>query len=235
MKESASPTVISVLNQKGGVGKTTIATNLAHGLILKGFKVLLVDGDPQGSARDWHAANNAELVPCVGLDRETIPSDLKAVSLGYDVIIIDGAPQIARLSAAAIRASDVVLIPVQPSPYDVWATGDLVDLIKERQLVTDGKPQASFIINRMIRNTILSRDVVGVLSEYGFPVLDAKTCQYVAYANSASSGHSVFCSGYAAVATEFGLLVEEVISKYLPTKKLKYKDMKIEENLDITI
>ncbi len=58
-------TVIAVLNQKGGSGKTTIATNLAHALILHGLKVLLVDSDPQGSSRDWNEANNGEILPVV--------------------------------------------------------------------------------------------------------------------------------------------------------------------------
>ena len=71
--------VVAVLNQKGGSGKTTIATNLAHALMLKGERVLLVDSDPQGSARDWHEANDASLYPVVGLDRETLPKDLAAI------------------------------------------------------------------------------------------------------------------------------------------------------------
>ena len=65
--------VISVLNQKGGAGKTTIATNLAHALLLDHYKVLLVDSDPQGSLRDWNESNGGELIPVIGLDRETLP------------------------------------------------------------------------------------------------------------------------------------------------------------------
>ncbi len=220
------PIVISVLNQKGGVGKTTIATNLAHGLMLEGYDVLLIDGDPQGSARDWHESNNAELVPCIGLDRETLPQDIKSISKGYNIIVIDGAPQIARLSAAAIRASDVVLIPVQPSPYDVWATADLVELIKHRQEITEGKPEAAFIISRMIKNTNLSKDVEAALHEYSLPILKSKTSQYVAYAHSASKGQSVFSADDAPLASyEFSHLVSEVIERYI--------DIKISKNGDI--
>ena len=129
---------IAVLNQKGGSGKTTIATNLAHVLKLADSKVLLVDSDPQGSARDWNEANNGQVLPVVGLDRETLPTDLKAISAGYDFVVIDGAPQIAKLSAAAVKAADLILIPVQPSPYDIWAASDLVELIQARQEITDG-------------------------------------------------------------------------------------------------
>ncbi len=210
------PIVISILNQKGGVGKTTIATNLAHGLTCRAYKVLLVDGDPQGSARDWHVANSAQLVPCVGLDRPTIAEDIKAIWAGYDIVVIDGAPQIARLSASAIKASDVVLIPVQPSPYDIWATDDLVDLVKGSQEVRNGRLEAAFIISRVIKNTKISKEVDEALSSYNLPILESKTSQLVAYATSAARGESVFSASEAITAcAEFNCLVSEVISKYI--------------------
>ncbi len=112
------PKVIAVLNTKGGSGKTTIATNLAHALQRDGTKVLLVDSDPQGSTRDWNEANGGNIIPVVGLDRETLAKDLQAISAGYDWIVIDGAPQVAKLSAAAVKAADFVLIPVQALSRD---------------------------------------------------------------------------------------------------------------------
>ena len=183
---------IAVLNQKGGAGKTTIATNLAHGLLLEGSRVLLVDADPQGSLRDWNEVNGGEVVPVVGLDRESLAKDLTAVSTGYDYVVIDGAPQIAKLSAAAVKAANLVLIPVQPSPYDIWACADLVDIIEARQEVTGGAPQAAFVISRMIKNTRLSQEVAQALEGYNIPVLKAGTSQRVIYPSSASEGHTVF-------------------------------------------
>lgn len=184
--------VIAVLNQKGGAGKTTIATNLAHALKLADAKVLLVDSDPQGSARDWNEANQGQLLPVVGLDRETLPTDLNSISSGYDFVVIDGAPQIAKLAAAAVKSADVVLIPVQPSPYDIWAAADLVEVIKARQDITEGRPVAAFIISRAIKNTRLSHEVAEALESYGFPILEHSTTQRVIYPTSAAQGQTVF-------------------------------------------
>lgn len=184
--------IIAVLNQKGGSGKTTIATNLAHALKLAEANVLLVDADPQGSARDWNEANGGQLLPVVGLDRETLPVDLKAIMSGYDFVVIDGAPQIAKLAAAAVKTADVVIIPVQPSPYDIWAAADLVEVIKARQDITEGKPAAAFVISRAIKHTKLSGEVTEALNGYGFPILPHGTTQRVIYPTSAASGQTVF-------------------------------------------
>src|SRR5574340_64579 len=144
--------VIAVLNQKGGSGKTTIATHLARALQLDGADVLLVDSDPQGSARDWAAVREDQPLTVVGIDRPTIDRDLKNVAR-KDFVVIDGAPQAADLAVSAIKAADFVLIPVQPSPYDIWATADLVELVKQRIEVTDGRLQAAFVVSRAIKGT----------------------------------------------------------------------------------
>ncbi|BAY96038.1 MULTISPECIES: ParA family partition ATPase [unclassified Tolypothrix] len=205
------PTVIAILNQKGGSGKTTIATNLAHALQRDEYKVLLVDSDPQGSTRDWNEANGGSIIPVVGLDRETLAKDLQAISHGYDWIVIDGAPQIAKLSAAAVKTADLVLIPVQPSPYDIWACADLVDIIAARREVTDGKPKAVFVISRAIKNTKLSTEITNALEDYNLPVLKAVTTQRVAYPTTAAEGLTVFNDPSSDAAKEIDLLKKEVL------------------------
>ena len=143
---------IAILNQKGGSGKTTISINMTEALRRQGKNVVLVDSDPQGSARDWAAAAEECPFPVVGIDRPTIDRDIKAIT-DRDFIIIDGAPQIANLAASAIKAADIVLIPVQPSGLDVWATADMVDIIKQRIEITEGNLKAAFVINILSAET----------------------------------------------------------------------------------
>ena len=183
--------VIAVLNQKGGSGKTTIATHLARALQLQGGSVLLVDSDKQGSARDWSAVNESNPVTVIGLDRPTLDRDLKNIS-DKDFVVIDGSPQATDLAVSAIKAADFVLIPVQPSPYDIWATSDLVDLVKQRIEMTDNRLKSAFVVSRAIKNTKIGSEVSEVLIEYGLPVLNAKIVQRIAYPNSAAIGKTVF-------------------------------------------
>ena len=185
--------VIAVLNQKGGSGKTTIATHLARALQLEGKEVLLVDSDPQGSARDWAAVREDQPVTVVGIDRPTIGRDLKSVAR-QEFVVIDGAPQAADLAVSAIKAADFVLIPVQPSPYDIWATADLVDLVKQRIEVTDGALQAAFVVSRAIKGTRIGAEVAEALNGYELPVLDARITQRVSYPGTAATGTTVLDS-----------------------------------------
>lgn len=201
---------VAVLNQKGGAGKTTLATNLAHALQIGGSEVLLVDADPQGSARDWSEASEGGICPVVGLDRETLARDLPAITDNYDWVVIDGPPQIARISAAAVTVSDVVLIPVQPSPYDIWSCADLVDIIGARRSIMNGLPLAAFVITRAITNTNLSKEVSAALEEYGLPVFKARTTQRVAYPTTAATGSTVFSDPSGPAAREIESIRDEM-------------------------
>lgn len=205
--------VIAVLNQKGGAGKTTIATHLARAMQLAGADVLLVDSDPQGSARDWAAVREDHPVPVVGIDRPTIDRDLKSIAR-KDYVVIDGAPQAADLAVSAIKAADFVLIPVQPSPYDIWATSDLVDLVKQRIEITDGKMQAAFVVSRAIKNTRIGEDVIGALEGYGLPILKTRIIQRVSYPSTAASGTTVLdAEPNGDAANEVRALLEELTQK----------------------
>jgi chromosome partitioning protein len=163
--------IIGLLNQKGGVGKTTLSVCIAASLTRTGARVLLIDADPQGSALDWAAAREGEpLFSVVGLPRASIHKEITQLGYGYDHIIIDGPPRVTDLARSAIMASDLVLIPVQPSPYDIWAADEVVKLIDEARVF---KPsiKAAFLVNRKIANTAIGRDVGEALSSYPLRLL----------------------------------------------------------------
>ncbi len=183
--------IISLLNQKGGVGKTTLAVHLATALALEhSLRVLLIDADPQGSALDWSASRSGDAhFPVVGLPKPSLHKELPKLE-NYDAFIVDGAPRVYDVARSAILASDLVLIPVQPSPYDVWAAKEIVDLLAE---VHDFKEslKSAFVINRKIVNTAIGRDVSEALADYRVPVLRSHVCQRVSFAESASTGQTV--------------------------------------------
>ena len=208
--------VIAVLNQKGGSGKTTIATHLARALQLGGDDVLLVDSDPQGSARDWSAVREDQPLTVVGIDRPTIDRDVKKIASKIDFVVIDGAPQAADLAVSAIKAADFVLIPVQPSPYDIWATADLVDLVKQRIEVTDGRLQVAFVVSRAIKGTRIGAEVVEALAGYDLPILETRITQRVIYPGTAAAGTTVIeAEPEGNAASEIRALVAELKQKLI--------------------
>ena len=202
--------IIGVLNQKGGVGKTTLAVNIAAALARTGQRVLLIDADPQGSALDWAAAREGDpLFAVVGLPKPSIHKELALVGEGYDVVVIDGPPRVTDLARSAIMASDVVLIPVQPSPYDIWAADEVVKLIQEASVFKENL-KSVFVINRKIANTAIGRDVREALEAYDLPTLKASIVQRVAFAEAAAVGKAIYEQDRDGVASQE---IEAVVSE----------------------
>jgi chromosome partitioning protein len=129
-------------------------------------------------------------------------------------VLIDGAAKLTGMIAAALKVADAVLIPVQPSPYDIWAAADLVDLIKARQEVTDGKPQAAFLISRAIKRTVLGREILAALAEYDLPVFASGTVQRQSYPRSAAEGRTVLEDGSKEAAEEINAIADELLASF---------------------
>lgn len=180
---------ISVSNRKGGVGKTTLATNLARALQLRGHEVILIDSDEQGSARDWASTSDDVQVPMtVGVDRPVVHEEIPRLN-GYDFAVVDGVAKMQRMNASAVKAADLVLVPIRPSALDMWTAGELVDLIKGRQEAT-GRLKAAFVLSQAIVGTNLADSAEAALEKLELPVWPG-TCQRVAYAKAVGQGLSV--------------------------------------------
>jgi chromosome partitioning protein len=123
------------------------------------------------------------------------------------------------MMAAAIKTSDFILIPVQPSPYDIWAASDLVDFIKARQEVTDGVPLAAFVVSRVVEGTRLGGDVRAALDEYALPVFETTITQRQVYPQTASEGLTVFDADNVKAKAETNALIDEILAMIEPTAR----------------
>ena len=186
--------IITVGNQKGGVGKTTIATNIAVLSAIKKKKTLLIDADSQSSTMDFRSLRTDDLVSvhAVQIIKSTIHTDIKSFN-NFENIFVDAGGRDSDTFRSAIMACDFFLIPVTPSAYDIWSSEDAFKLLKEARVYK--KIKASIVLNQVIKNTNISRDVRKALrniaKEYDLGICKTVLYSRVAYKESVSLGKGV--------------------------------------------
>lgn len=185
------PKVVSVLNQKGGSGKSTLTTNLARAYELEGLDVVILDGDPQRTTTEWGKLAGEDMPAVTPTTASKIEEHIEEAPAS--VVLVDGAPAPAHdtLNVRAMTLSDLVLIPVRASGPDIWSSEDLLGSIQTRRERTGGKPRAAFVVCQQIARTNLASEIGDVLDAYPLPTLDARTNHRVAYTEALSTGTTV--------------------------------------------
>jgi chromosome partitioning protein len=214
--------VIALAGQKGGVGKTTTAVNIAAEWFARGKRVLLVDADPQSTARTWAdvAAEGQHPAPTVvamgaGLHR---PDQLPALARSYEMTIIDCPPRHGEIQRAALMVADLVVLPCGPSAVDAWALGSTLDLITEARAFRPDLP-AVVLITRKVARTAIGAGARDTLASSGLPVLATELGYRVTYQEAPASGlgvttylpESPAAAEIRALADELDKLLEEPI------------------------
>jgi len=184
--------VVTVAQQKGGAGKTTLLAHLAVAFARRGRRVALLDADPQGSLTLWLSQREARLGPQENLSGETsgesgaaLERRIRELGRAADLVLIDSPPRTDDTPFAAIRASDLVLVPVQPSPMDLWATRPTLQLA-----ATAGKPML-LVLNRLPPRGRLAGEMAALLKSFQVPIAKASLGNRTAYAAALAEGRAV--------------------------------------------
>ena len=204
--------VIALVGNKGGAGKTTLAVNLACALNRIAPTVIL-DADPQGSSLQWRAIAESDDAPAVFASDRQLDAVLNTRRKQFAHLIIDCPPSVNAIQTnLALQVSELALIPVQPSPLDLWATAHIDQAVEQaRRSNPDLRPM--LVINQLEPRTTLSRLVRQAIAELGLPAAEAAIRRRAIYRAAVLEGKSVIDMGSRgrAAAEELDELINEVI------------------------
>ena len=200
--------VITIAQQKGGAGKTTLAVNLAVGFSRAGKSVALMDTDPQGSAGRWFMTR-VDTMDDPGVDFSTasawgVPYECRKLAESHDIVIIDTPPKADSDLRPALRAADLVLIPVATSHLDLWAV-EVVLYLADRE----GIP-SMMVMTRARKGTRLETDVVGKAREMDAEIAETPLSNRVVYVETLGQGKAACEAPKGPAHQELSGLVNEI-------------------------
>lgn len=207
--------VIAVINQKGGTGKTTLSLNLAAGLARRG-PTAVIDADPQRSISQWIAMGDGEhVLPIATPIGDSPAATIAALKKSHRYVVVDCPPAVqGAVIDAVMAAADRVLIPVLPSPLDLWASVEMVALVnKARQ--KNKTMQAWLVLNQVETRNALSRVMQQAVAEFDLPLLQASLQRRAAYRSAAVEGISVYALGSRGLqaAGDIEAIIEELLCR----------------------
>lgn len=206
--------ILTIAQQKGGAGKSTLAAHLALAWALRKKSVALVDIDPQQSLAAWYAAREEQLgEDATGITFEAVTGwraarTVEKLAENHDFVLIDSPPHADTDARVAVRAAGLVLVPAQPSPLDVWATLPTLELAQKE------KSAALMVLNRVPPRANLTAQMMTKLGDYPVKVAKSTIGNRVAFADAMMSGRTALETKPSSIASkEIRALANELTKK----------------------